>query len=161
MLCQFLFQNFKSYKGETVFDFQAAAIPEFVESLLTCKVKTKENKEIKGAYLLPVGVVYGPNGGGKSNLLRALSCLISIVVKPIYDLEKTRESIIIQQRVNYEPFLLDETSREQPTEFEFFCQGKNEYRYYLALLNEEIVSESLYWRAIGHELKASKEKRLE
>ena len=52
--------------------------------------------------------------------------------------------------MNYEPFLLDETSREQPTEFEiFFCQGKNEYRYYLALLNEEIVSESLYWRAIG------------
>ena len=150
MLCQFSFQNFKSYKGETTFDFQAAAIPEFAESLLTCKVETKENKEIKGASLLPVGVVYGPNGGGKSNLLQALSCLISTIVKPIHDLEKTRENIIIQQRVNYEPFLLDETSREQPTEFElFFCQGKNEYRYYLALLNEEIVSESLYWRAIG------------
>lgn len=28
-------------------------------------------------------------------------------------------------------------------------KSKNEYRYYLALLNEEIVSESLYWRAIG------------
>ena len=116
----------------------------------TCKVETKENKEIKGASLLPVGVVYGPNGGGKSNLLQALSCLISTIVKPIHDLEKTRENIIIQQRVSYEPFMLDETSREQPTEFElFFCQGKNEYRYYLALLNEEIVSESLYWRAIG------------
>ena len=150
MLCQFSFQNFKSYKGETTFDFQAVAIPEFAESLLTCKVETKENKEIKGANLLPVGVVYGPNGGGKTNLLQALSCLISTIVKPIHDLEKTRENIIIQQRVSYEPFLLDETSREQPTEFElFFCQGKNEYRYYLALLNEEIVSESLYWRAIG------------
>ena len=45
MLCQFSFQNFKSYKGETTFDFQAAAIPEFAESLLTCKVETKENKE--------------------------------------------------------------------------------------------------------------------
>ena len=59
MLCQFSFQNFKSYKGETTFDFQAVAIPEFAESLLTCKVETKENKEIKGASLLPVGVVYG------------------------------------------------------------------------------------------------------
>ncbi len=148
MLCQFSFQNFKSYKGETTFDFQAAAIPEFSESLLICK--SAANKETKGASLLPAGVVYGPNGGGKSNLLGALSCMISTVVKPIHDLEKTRESIIIQQRVNYEPFLLDETSKEQPTEFEiFFCQGKNEYRYYLALLNEEIVSESLYWRAIG------------
>lgn len=148
MLCQFSFQNFKSYKGETTFDFQAAAIPEFAESLLMYKLAA--NKEPKGANFLPVGVVYGPNGGGKSNLLGALSCLISTIVKPIHDLEKTRESIIIQQRVNYEPFLLDETSKEQPTEFEiFFCQGKNEYRYYLALLNEEIVSESLYWRAIG------------
>ncbi len=150
MLCQFSFQNFKSYKGETTFDFQAVAIPEFAESLLTYKAEKRENKEIKGVRLLPVGVVYGPNGGGKSNLLRALSCLISTVVKPILDLEKTRESIIILQKSDYEPFLLDETSREQPTEFEiFFCQGKNEYRYYLALLNEEIVSESLYWRAIG------------
>lgn len=150
MLCQFSFQNFKSYKGETTFDFQAVAIPEFAESLLTYKAEKRENKEIKGVRLLPVGVVYGSNGGGKSNLLRALSCLISTVVKPILDLEKTRESIIILQKSDYEPFLLDETSREQPTEFEiFFCQGKNEYRYYLALLNEEIVSESLYWRAIG------------
>ena len=92
----------------------------------------------------------GHNSYNESDLLQALSCLISTIVKPIHDLEKTRENIIIQQRVSYEPFMLDETSREQPTEFElFFCQGKNEYRYYLALLNEEIVSESLYWRAIG------------
>ena len=105
MLCQFSFQNFKSYKGETTFDFQAVAIPEFAESLLACKVETKDNKEIKGACLLPVGVIYGPNGGGKSNLLQALSSLIFTVVKPIRDLEKTRENIIIQQRVNYEPFL--------------------------------------------------------
>lgn len=150
MLCQFSFQNFKSYKGETTFDFRAVAIPEFTESLLKCKVKTRDNKEITGSDLLPVGVVYGPNGGGKSNLLGALSCLISTVVKPIRDLEKTHESIIIQQKVNCEPFLLDESSREQPTEFQiFFSKNKNEYRYYLALLNEEVVSEALYWRAIG------------
>ena len=67
MLCQFSFQNFKSYRGETTFDFLAVAIPEFAESLLTCRVETKENKEIEGVSLLPVGVVYGPNGGGKSN----------------------------------------------------------------------------------------------
>lgn len=143
MLCQFSFQNFKSYKGETTFDFRAVAIPEFAESLLPYKEGTETG-------LLPVGVVYGPNGGGKSNLLQALSCLISTVVKPIYDLEKARESAIIQQRVGCEPFLLDKTSREQPTAFEvFFCQGENEYRYYLALFNEEVVSEALYWRAIG------------
>ena len=141
MLCQFSFQNFKSYKDETTFDFQAAAIPEFGASLLG---------EEKSGRLLPVGVVYGPNGGGKSNLLQALSCLITTVVKPIHDLEKTREDIVIQQKAECEPFLFDDTSHDKPTEFQvYFRQGKNEYRYYLALKEDEVVSEALYWRTIG------------
>lgn len=141
MLCQFSFQNFKSYKEETTFDFQAAAIPEFSASLLG---------EEKSGRLLPVGVVYGPNGGGKSNLLQALSCLITTVVKPIHDLEKTREDIVIQQKAECEPFLFDDTSHDKPTEFQvYFRQGKNEYRYYLALKEDEVVSEALYWRTIG------------
>ena len=141
MLCQFSFQNFKSYKEETTFDFQAAAIPEFSASLLG---------EEKSGRLLPVGVVYGPNGGGKSNLLQALSCLITTVVKPIHDLEKTREDIVIQQKAECEPFLFDDTSRDKPTEFQvYFRQRENEYRYYLALKEDEVVSEALYWRAIG------------
>ena len=141
MLCQFSFQNFKSYKEETTFDFLAAAIPEFSAPLLG---------EEKSGRLLPVGVVYGPNGGGKSNLLQALSCLTTTVVKPIHDLEKTREDIVIQQKAECEPFLFDDTSHDKPTEFQvYFRQGKNEYRYYLALKEDEVVSEALYWRAIG------------
>lgn len=150
MLCQFSFKNFKSYREETIFDFQAASIPEFADSLLKSKVTSKGKEDVKGSSLLPVGVVYGPNGGGKSNLLQALSCLISTVVRPIHDLEKSRERLIIQQRVKATPFLLDGGSREQPVEFEvFFRQGKNEYRYCLSLLDGDIVAESLHWRAIG------------
>lgn len=141
MLCQFTFQNFKSYRSETTFDFQAASIPEFSESLLNSD---------KGSALLPVSVVYGPNGGGKSNLLHALSCLVSTVVKPIYDLEKSRQNIILQQKVDCMPFLFDEESKSKPTKFEiFFRQKGNEYRYNLALLNDEVISESLFWRAVG------------
>ena len=41
MLCQFSFRNFKSYKEETVFDFQAAAIPEFAAStVLSAEIDT-------------------------------------------------------------------------------------------------------------------------
>ena len=141
MLCQFSFQNYRSYKKETTFDFQATAIPEFSESLLNSG---------KGSAFLPVGVIYGPNGGGKTNLLLALSCLISTVVKPIHDLEKSRQNIIIQHRAGCKPFLFDDVSQNQPTEFRmFFRQGKNEYRYCLSLIDEEIVTESLHWRAIG------------
>ncbi|MCR5742975.1 MAG: AAA family ATPase [Lachnospiraceae bacterium] len=141
MLCQFSFSNFRSYRSETTFDFQAEPIPEFSDSLLT---------DDKGSSMLPVGVIYGPNGGGKTNLLMALSCLISTVVKPIDDLEKTRENQIFQQKVDVSPFMFDSVSRNEPTEFEiFFRQNKSEYRYNIALLNDEIVSEALYWRNIG------------
>ena len=141
MLCQFSFKNFKSYKETTTFDFQATSIPEFSESLL---------KSEKADALLPVGVIYGPNGGGKTNLLLALSCLISTVVKPIYELEKAREKIIIQQKISAAPFYFNEISREMPTEFEvYFRQGKNEYRYNLSICGDDIVEESLYWKSIG------------
>ena len=52
MLCQFSFQNFKSYKGETTFDFQAVAIPEFAESLLACKVETKDNSSDEQTFFI-------------------------------------------------------------------------------------------------------------
>ena len=117
MLCQFSFQNYKSYKSETTFDFQATSIPEFSDTLIISD---------KGSALLPVGVIYGPNGGGKSNLLQALSCLISTVVKPVHDLEKTRERMVIQQKFPVVPFLFDEDSGNLPTNFEiYFRQGKN------------------------------------
>lgn len=141
MLCQFSFKNFKSYKETTTFDFQATSIPEFSESLL---------KSEKADALLPVGVIYGPNGGGKTNLLLALSCLISTVVKPIYELEKAREKVIIQQKISAAPFYFNEISRKMPTEFEvYFRQGKNEYRYNLSICEDDIAEEALYWKSIG------------
>ena len=121
MFCQFSFQNFKSYREETTFDLQATAIPEFKDSLIT---------KDKCSDLLPVSVIYGPNGGGKTNLIRALSCLITTVVKPIHDLGSTRNRVIMQQKVVAEPFLFDSISKDEPTEFEiFFRTEKYEYRY--------------------------------
>lgn len=141
MLCQFSFQNFRSYKGETTFDVQAASIPEFADSLIT-KEKCDD--------VLPVSVIYGPNGGGKTNLLRALTCLISSVVKPIHDLEKNRETIILQHKDSAEPFLFDQESKNEPTEFRiFFRTEEYEYRYYLAILKDEIYAETLDRRTIG------------
>ena len=141
MLCQFSFQNFKSYKDETTFDFQASSIPEFSDSLII---------RDKCSSLLPVSAIYGPNGGGKTNLLRALACLITTVVKPICDLEKNRKSLIMQHRVTAEPFLFDGVSADEPTEFRiFFRTGDYEYRYYLAVFNDEIAAETLDRKKIG------------
>ena len=132
MICQFSFKNFKSYKNETVFDLQAGSLSEFQDSLITSE---------KVSSLLPVSVVYGPNAGGKSTLLQALACLVSIVVNSIVDLGKNRTKIIMQQRIKCEPFRFDETSSKEPTEFNiYFRKNNNEYRYYIAVLEEEIIS---------------------
>ena len=141
MICQFSFKNFLSYRDETVIDFQAASIPELASSLIV---------RDKASDLLSTSVIYGPNGGGKTNLLKAFACLASIVVKPVSDLGKARESLILQLHVPCIPFLMDEDSFKEPTEFEvFFRTNGSEYRYNLAVLNEEIVSEALSWRTLG------------
>lgn len=140
MLCQFSFENFKSYKGETTLDFQAAVLPEFKETLIQEKNATD---------LLPVSVVYGPNGGRKTNLLQALSCVISTVVKPVNELQKNRQTFILQQNIEATPFLFDEVSRNEPIEFRMFFRIKtNEYCYYIALKDNEVISESLYRKAV-------------
>lgn len=141
MICQFSFRNFKSYKNDTLFDFQAASLPEFENTLI---------RRDKCSDILPVSVIYGPNGGGKTNLLQALSCLITTVVKPIDELEKNRIPIILQHRVSAVPFKFDNESKDMPTEFEiFFRTEEYEFRYYLALFKEEVIAESLYRKRFG------------
>ena len=141
MICQFSFKNFMSYKDETVFDLQAAQLSEFSDSVISFDSVSN---------LLPISVIYGPNGGGKTNLLKALSCLISIVTKPIDDLGKNRNELIMQQEIVCEPFALDSTSKEDPTEFNiYFRTDKNEFRYYIAVKNGFIISEILQRRTIG------------
>ena len=140
MLCQFTFQNFKSYKNETTLDFQAAVLPEFKDTLIT---------DAHASDLLPVNVIYGPNGGGKSNLLQALACVISTVVEPVNELGKKQTGTYSSAEDRCSSFLFDETSKNEPIGFRiFFRIDKNEYCYYLSLKNDEINSEFLYRKAV-------------
>lgn len=143
MLCQFTFKNFKSYKNETVFDLQAVNSQGFEESLLKSENDDKS--------FLPVSVIYGPNGGGKSNVLEALNCVIDFIVKPINIFKR---KMVKSDFVSWTPFLFDETSRNEPTEFELYFRPDNEYeyRYYISVLNGttgKIIGESLHRRNIG------------
>lgn len=137
MLCQFTFKNFKSYKNETVFDMQAVSSQGFVESLL----QSGDDSKI----YLPVSVIYGPNAGGKSNVLDALNCVNALVMKPILIF---KNKVIKKAKVEWTPFLFDDTSRNEPTEFELYFRPDNnyEYRYYLKITNEKIIEECLYRR---------------
>lgn len=137
MLYQFTFKNFKSYKNETVFDMQAENINEFSENL----IQSQNNRKI-----LPVSVIYGPNGGGKSGVLEALVCLISLVMKPMRLLN---DSIISNKYFSFRtvchPYRFDKDSINKPTEFEiFFATREAEYRYILHILRSKIIEEHLY-----------------
>lgn len=141
VLCQFSFSNFRSYRDETIFDFQSATLAEFKDSLITIK---------NGNALLPIGVIYGPNGGGKSNLLAALGCVISLITSPVYELGKTHLPFIVQQKIPCTPYLFDHESQERPSQFQlFFRIDDYEYRYFIALLHDEIQTETLYRRKLG------------
>ena len=118
MLCQFTFKNFMSYKNETIFDMQAVSSQGFTDSLLK---SGDDNKEF-----LPVLVIYGANAGGKSNVLKALNCVNALVMKPI-DIFLNKS--ISKATVEWTPFLFDNTSRNEPTEFELFFRSDNEYEY--------------------------------
>ena len=73
MLVDFTFENFKCYRDEARLSMEAAGIEEHSETLI---------EGLGGRRLLPVAVLYGPNGGGKSSALQAFECLCRSVVWP-------------------------------------------------------------------------------
>lgn len=152
MLCQFSFQNFKSFKNEAFLDFCAESITENKESLITDK---------DGEKFLPVISIYGPNGGGKSNVLEALRFLRHTVVMPVLA-SSVNEDISIEEkqilshsieeigREKYHKF--DQQCKQSPIKFEIQFRNKDkEYLYEISILKNEITEENLYYRPIGKE----------
>lgn len=140
MLCQFTFRNFKSYKNETILDLQAVNGQNFQDALL---ISPNDKNEF-----LPVSVIYGPNAGGKSNVLSALNSVISLVMKPVLMFEN---KLIQYETVELTPFLFDETSSKEPTDFEIYFRPNNdyEYKYSISITNGKIEEENLYRRKLG------------
>lgn len=135
MLCQFTVKNFKSIRDEVTFDMQAAAISEHEDRII---------KDTDGELYLPVSAVYGPNGGGKSNVLEALHSLVTKVLRPLYATSNNEEIAIKMKKLVIEPFAFDEETRNEPTEFElFFRTEMAEYRYELIVKKEVIEYERL------------------
>lgn len=135
MLCQFTVKNFKSIRDEVTFDMQAAAISEHENRII---------KDVDEELYLPVSAVYGPNGGGKSNVLEALHSLVTKILRPLYATSNNEEIAMKMKKLVIEPFAFDEGTRNEPTEFElFFRTAMAEYRYELIVKKEVIEYERL------------------
>ena len=134
MLSQFTVKNYKSIREEITLDMQAASISEHEDRII---------KDADGEKYLPVASVYGPNGGGKSNVLEAINVLILKLLRPLAATEDVNSFSSFSKNQIIEPFAFSE-DRNKPTEFElFFRTNIAEYRYILHVKQEEVIYESL------------------
>lgn len=145
MLCQFTFNNFRSYRDETTFDMQASSMKEFKDSLIV--------DEKDGQAFLPVSVIYGPNAGGKSNLFLAMYRVFDAVAYPIYLLSRKDEATkdIPRPRIKgTDAFCFDDLHPSASSDFEIYFRAEGqEFRYTLSFDVEGITAESLARKNIG------------
>lgn len=135
MLCQFTVKNYKSICDEVTLDMQAAAITEHNDKVI---------EGADGELFLPVSAIYGPNGGGKSNVLEAIHTLDSKVLRPLCATCDKSDCDYKARKIPVEPFAFTAESRNMPTEFEIFFRSETaEYRYILHIQEEIVIYESL------------------
>lgn len=131
MLLDFRVKNFRSLRDEQVL------------SLVAAKDKTLQELNtmpsgIKAApTLLRSAVIYGPNAGGKSNLIKALQYMRAVVAESASVMQPGQTFAV-------QPFRLDVESSAMPTEFEvtFILDGVR-YQYGFALTAQRVTSEHL------------------
>lgn len=140
MLTQFSVKNYKSIRDLATLDMESTAISEHQDHL----IKITDNE----AYL-PVAVIYGPNGGGKSNILKAIGALKHKVLSPIYSVDADESAKSNLSVTDIQPYAFFDENKKMPTEFEiYFIAGGYEYSYALAICNGAVCTESLYRRRL-------------
>lgn len=134
MLTQFTVKNYKSFRDEATLDMQAVKLSEHQESLIKWGDRD---------LYLPISVIYGPNGGGKTNILSAMRSLIIKVIEPILIATGTKKNLHFHAK-KIQPFKFDPKTKNEPTEYElFFITKETEYRYQISIQNDYIIYEKL------------------
>ena len=129
MLIEFRFRNYRSFRDEAVLSMEATGLGTFRNSLIHFTNDTK---------LLPGVAIYGKNGGGKSNVIRAFW----LAVQFIRNAQRTQHE---KAEIPVMPFALNDYSNEEPTEFHFvYVVDGIKYWYGFSATKEKVYSEYLY-----------------
>jgi len=131
MLVEFRVKNFRSIRDEQVLSLAGSKD----KTLLDTHAVNTDVPAIP--FILRSAVIYGANASGKSNLIKALQYMRGVVLE---------SATMIQpgQTFGVQPFRLDNSSANKPTEFEItFLLGKVRYQYGFSMTSERIVSEHL------------------
>lgn len=142
MLIQFRFENFRSFKNDTILDLSATNMTEHKNHIVT----------IGKEKILPVAGIFGANASGKSNVFKAFR-FMGTYVENSFGYGGEDADARMRERDNlYTPFLFDTTSKEAESSFEVYYIPDNEdsgyvYNYGFTMNRERIVEEWLNYRA--------------
>jgi AAA15 family ATPase/GTPase len=126
MILEFKIRNFLSFKDEVTFSFEATADKSYEDHYVT--------EITPGVRILKLGIVYGANASGKSNLIEALD-----FIRRIIRLKRNDKT----EGTGFIPFLFGDTAH-QPGQFELtFYIEKTRFIYKLTLDKEKITEEKL------------------
>jgi len=130
MLLSFTVENFRSFRAEQTLNLLAS------RRLGACGLPHCCEVPGTGEHVLRIASLYGANGAGKSNLVRALALVDRLV----------RSGTAPGKSIPHQPFFLDDQSSKNPTSFElqFLAQG-DVFRYGFSYDAERVHEE---WLAI-------------
>src|SRR4051794_2504705 len=130
MLIEFTVENFRSFKEPQTFSMVASASSQHVEA-------NTYVPNLKGFdRFLRTAAIYGPNAAGKTNLLRALQFMQSLVVNSA----ATATGAVF----THTPFLFARGPRRKPSRFMVtFAQNGTWYEYGFAMGPDRIEEEWL------------------
>ena len=128
MLLQFSVANYRSYKDRAVLSMEASA-----DKMLPDNFTRIGNEKV-----LKTAAVFGANASGKSNLFLALTTAI-------INIRRSNEMQVGQPLFNITPFMFDEKTQKEPSEFEFvYLQDGIKYVYGFSATSMEVIKEYLY-----------------
>jgi len=128
MIINFSVQNFESIKDKQTLSFEADKSTH-LEDTYVQKTKT-------GHRLLKLGLIYGANASGKTNIFKSLHFLRLLVTNPVNN--KT-------DKLTVNPFLLDDKTPNENTFLSIeFIQNETKYYYEVELNRAAIVKEALF-----------------
>lgn len=128
MIIEFSVENFMSVRTEQTLSFIASPKISHLDKYYTI--------EANGLKLLKLGLIFGANASGKTNILLAVSALRSLVTSPAREKSDTLKEIV--------PFAFNTESHNKPTRFSIeFISKKSRYLYKVAVTRQAIVEESL------------------
>lgn len=135
MLIQFSFNNYKSFKDETVLNLQA---------LGAAKNSYYSHSYGKSSNVVKTAAVYGANASGKTKLFEAFRFLKIFVCPPKTD---NRIPVLDYWKSSYDAFRLNTNMVDKASFFEaIFIIDDIQYRYGVELTAEKIMAEWLYMK---------------